>query len=241
MYVVAKSDVGMTRKENQDRVFVNQIGEAVIAVVCDGMGGVQSGGIASEVAANAVFDRLSINYRDGADSNSIRNMLLTSLTAANTIVYQKSLQDDDKSGMGTTCVGAVVNNGKAYIANIGDSRAYLITTDKITQITNDHTFVEMLYEKGEIEKEEINTHEMSHIITKAIGVEKDVKPDYFEIDLEENSIILICTDGLTNYCDDEKIFQIVNGKSVDIAINDLINYANDEGGKDNITIALIKN
>ena len=242
MYVVAKSDVGMTRKENQDRFCVKIIDDdTVAAVVCDGMGGAQSGGLASEIAANTVFDRLTLNYRNDADDNSIRNTLITSLTAANTLVYEKSKEDEDKKGMGTTCVGALINKDKAYIASVGDSRAYLLDENGIRQITNDHTIVEILYEQGKIEKDDKNKHEMSHIITKAIGTEPDLDPDYFEVELKKNSIILICSDGLTNYCSDELIYSYVYNKELERSLSDLINYAKDKGGKDNITVAIIMN
>ncbi len=242
MFVVAKSDVGMTRKENQDRFCVKIIDDkTVAAVVCDGMGGAQSGGVASEIAANTVFDRITLNYRNDADDNSIRNTLITSLTAANTLVYEKAKEDDDKKGMGTTCIGALINKDKAYIASVGDSRAYLLDENGISQITNDHTIVEILYEQGKIEKDDKNKHEMSHIITKAIGTEPDIDPDYFELELKENSIILICSDGLTNYCSDELIYSYVYNKELEKSLNDLINYAKDKGGKDNITVAIIMN
>ncbi len=242
MFVAAKSDVGMTRLENQDRFCVKIIDDkTVAAVICDGMGGAQSGALASEIAANAVFDRLTQNYRSDADDNSIRNTLITSLTAANTLVYEKSKEDEDKKGMGTTCVGALVNKNKAYIASVGDSRAYLLDDNGIKQITNDHTIVEILYEQGKIEKDDKNNHEMSHIITKAIGTEPDLDPDYFEVELKQNSIILICTDGLTNYCSDELIYSYVYNKELERSLNDLIEYAKNKGGKDNITVAIISN
>lgn len=242
MFVVAKSDVGMTRRENQDRFCVKIIDdETVAAVVCDGMGGAQSGGVASEIAANTVFDRITLNYRKDADDNSIRNTLITSLTAANTLVYEKAKTDEDKKGMGTTCVGALINKDKAYIASVGDSRAYLLDENGISQITNDHTIVEILYEQGKIDKDDKNKHEMSHIITKAIGTEPDIDPDYFELELKENSIILICSDGLTNYCSDELIYSYVYNKELEKSLSDLINYAKDKGGKDNITVAIIMN
>ena len=242
MFVVAKSDVGMTRKENQDRFCVKIIDDkTVAAVVCDGMGGAQSGGVASEIAANTVFDRITLNYRNDADDNSIRNTLITSLAAANTLVYEKAKEDDDKKGMGTTCIGALINKDKAYIASVGDSRAYLLDENGISQITNDHTIVEILYEQGKIEKDDKNKHEMRHIITKAIGTEPDIDPDYFELELKENSIILICSDGLTNYCSDELIYSYVYNKELEKSLCDLINYAKDKGGKDNITVAIIMN
>lgn len=168
-------------------------------------------------------------------------MLVTALRTANTVVYEKSISDKLKEGMGTTCVAAIVSKDTACIASVGDSRAYLLTADGITQITKDHTFVEMLQSQGKYDESDAAAKHMSHIITKAIGTEETVDPDYFEVPLEEKSLILLCSDGLTNYLSDEQIYNFVYAKPLESAMNDMINYCNDLGGKDNITIAIIVN
>lgn len=242
MYLASDTDIGKVRKENQDRVRVGMIADnTALAVVCDGMGGALSGGVASEVAITAIYNRIAENYRADAGANSIRNLMLTAVHGANTLVYEKSKEDIDKNGMGTTCVVALVAGHKCYIVSVGDSRAYLMTENKIEQITTDHTYVQMLYEQGMISKEEIKTHHMKNVITKAVGVEADVEVDYFELEPEGNFTLLLCSDGMSNYCTDEIIYDFVFGKNLDAAVADLISYSNEQGGKDNITVALVAN
>ncbi|MBQ6674576.1 MAG: Stp1/IreP family PP2C-type Ser/Thr phosphatase [Ruminococcus sp.] len=242
MFLALKSDIGQKRDENQDRVRVGMIGnDSALAVVCDGMGGANSGSLASEIAVNAVFDKISGNYREAADENSIRNLLLTSVSAANALVYQKSEENEENKGMGTTCVIALVRGKQVFVANVGDSRAYIMTPNGIDQITNDHTLVEMLYEQGQISREEADTHTMKNVITKAVGVEKDIETDYFELENDCNFTVLVCSDGLYNYCDNELMYQTVFGQNLDEAASKLVAHANLEGGRDNISIALLAN
>lgn len=242
MFLASKSDIGQKRSENQDRVKIGMIGtDSALAVVCDGMGGANSGSLASEIAHNAVFDKIAENYRENADMNSIRNLMLTSVSAANALVYQQSNENEENKGMGTTCVAVLVRGKQVFVANVGDSRAYLLTGDGISQITQDHTLVEMLYEQGQISREEADTHSMKNVITKAVGVERDVETDYFEIENDQNFTVLLCSDGLYNYCDNELLYNTVFGQNLDEAASKLVAHANLEGGRDNITIALMAN
>ena len=242
MFLSQKSDIGQKRDENQDRVRVGMIGnDSALAVVCDGMGGANSGSLASEIAINAVYDKIAGNFRENADVNSIRNLMLTSVSAANALVYQESVEKEENNGMGTTCVAALVRGKQVFVANVGDSRAYIMTPDGIDQITNDHTLVEMLYEQGQLSREEADTHYMKNVITKAVGVEKDVETDYFELENDCNFTVLLCSDGLYNYCDNELLYNTVFGQNLDEAASKLVAHANLEGGRDNITIALLAN
>lgn len=242
MYLSYKTDIGQNRDENQDSVKGGFISEnTAVVVVCDGMGGAQSGEVASSVAVENVYKRIVDNYRPNAKPNSIRNLLLTAVHAANTIVNEKSKEDIDKNGMGTTCVAALVENKHCYIVNVGDSRAYLLQKDSIQQITNDHTYVQMLFDEGLITKEEQKNHKMKNVITRALGVEPDVEVDYFEFELEDNFALFLCTDGLSNYCDEDKIYDCIFEKNLDNGVKELIEYSNDQGGRDNITAAVIAN
>ena len=242
MHAISKTDQGLFRAENQDRVRFKHLDDgAVVIIVCDGMGGENAGSEASEVAVNAVFDRIILNYREDADNNSVRNLILSSVTAANSIVYEKSLSDEKKVGMGTTCVCGVIKKDIAFIANVGDSRAYLINDRNIQQISTDHTYVQMLFEKGEIDKEEIKTHSQKNVITRAVGIEDKIDIDYFEIDISPQTVILMCTDGLSNYCSEEMICEIISNNDLENASAKLIKYAIDQGGKDNITVAMAAN
>ena len=242
MFIASDTDIGKKRSENQDRVHTEFLADnAAVAVVCDGMGGASSGGVASQLAIDAVVKRIKENFRKDMKPNSIRNLMLTSVHYANTIVYSKSKEDIDKNGMGTTCVAALVVDKTVYMVSVGDSRGYLLTKDGIAQITTDHTYVEMLYRSGQITKEEAKNHHMRNVITKAVGVESDVEVDYFELEENDNFAVLLCSDGLTNYCTDNMIYETVFGNNLDEAIKQLIAFANECGGKDNITAAVIAN
>ncbi len=242
MFLAYKTDIGKKREENQDAVLSDFIDENVsISVVCDGMGGAKSGGVASEVAVTNIFNRIMSGFRADADSNSIRNLMLSAVHAANTIVFEKSKEDIDKNGMGTTCVAALVYNKHCYVVSVGDSRAYLLNDEGISQITTDHTYVQALYDQGVITKEEQKNHKLKNVITRALGVEDDVEVDYFEFEQCGNFALVLCSDGLSNYCSDQILYDFVYGKNLDDAASNLINYANDQGGKDNITVALIAN
>lgn len=242
MFLASRTDIGRKRDENQDRVRCGFIGDNIsLSIVCDGMGGALSGGVASEAAINAVYERIASGFRPDMNPNSVRNLMLTAVHAANTIVYEKSREDIDKNGMGTTCVAALVNGKHCYVVNVGDSRCYLMTEGRIGQVTTDHTYVRMLYEQGQITEEELKTHQMKNVITRAVGVEPDVDVDYFEFEPEGNFTLLLCSDGLSNYCSNEIIYGFVFGKNLDNAVTDLINYSNEQGGKDNISVALVAN
>ena len=232
----------MKRSENQDRVFAEFLdNNASVSVVCDGMGGASSGGVASQLAIDSFVSRVKENFRKDMSENSIRNMMLTSVHYANTVVYENSKADIEKNGMGTTIVAALVVDKKIYIVSVGDSRAYLLNKDGIKQITTDHTYVEMLYRNGEITAEEKETHELRNVITRAIGVEPDVDVDYFELEEYNNFTVLLCSDGLSKYCSGDYIFETVFEKNLDQAVVKLISHANDCGGKDNITVAVVAN
>ncbi len=240
MFAAGKTDIGKLREENQDKFRICAVDdETVFAVVCDGMGGAASGGLASEMTSNAVYERVQLSYRPDMEPKSVKSLLTTSVEAANAIVYNKSLEDEENAGMGTTCVAALVHKDLLSITSVGDSRAYLMDNSGITQITNDHTIVEYLYSNGMISEDEMRNHKMKNVITRAVGVDKSVETDYFELDLNGGEYILICTDGLTNYLTNEQIYEISYKQPIEHAVNELIDAANSRGGKDNITAVLI--
>ncbi len=239
MIMTAKTDIGKARSENQDRFRICEIDDkTAIAVVCDGMGGTKGGGVASEIASNAVYDRLCLSYRDGMEPRAVKSMLVSSVTAANSIVYDRSRESDENRGMGTTCVAALVHSGLVSVASVGDSRAYILDGSGIRQITNDHTVVQYLKAHGMLD-DDAKASSMKNVITRAVGVEPTVDVDYFEFAAEQGSVLLICTDGLTNYCSDDFLYSKVYKAPLDSAAEELIEYANSCGGKDNITVALV--
>ena len=151
------------------------------------------------------------------------------------------MSDESKVEMGTTCVCALIKKKEAFIANVCDSRAYLINNNQINQISIDHTYVQMLFEEGKINKDEIKTHHQRNVITRAVGIEEKIEPDYFEIEISNETVVFLCTDGLSNYCSEEIINDIISNNDLEEASLKLIEYANNQGGKDNITIALVAN
>ena len=240
MKVYSETNIGLSRSENQDRVYTASIGEnAVFVVVCDGMGGQNAGSEASEKASGIIFDKVTKAFRADFDSNSIRNLLISSIATANSAVYEMSVSNSEMVGMGTTCVAALINENKLYAINAGDSRLYLINHE-IHQITKDHTIVMRMYENGEITKEQMKSHPQRNFITKAVGVSHSIEPDYFEFELGNNNSILMCTDGLSGYCDEADIFQIARKNNPEDVPKILIQKALDNGGNDNITVAYIK-
>lgn len=240
MNVVAKTDIGLKRTENQDRVKISVLAnDVIVAVLCDGMGGQNAGSEASELAVNIIFDRIILGYRTNSEKNSIRNLLVSAVSAANAVIFDIAEQDSSKIGMGTTCVAALVTEKTAHFVNVGDSRAYIIEDDSIIQVTSDHTVVRLLYEQGRIEEKDIKLHPQRNYITKAVGVSLKVEPDYFETSIKKQSKILLCSDGLSNYCTNDEICQIVENEEFEKASALLIELALEHGGNDNITIALI--
>lgn len=240
MNVFSETNIGLSRSENQDRVKTGILGDDVaFAVICDGMGGENAGSEASEKAINVIFERITKVFRRDYDENSIKNLLLSSVTTANAVVYDTAWSNSEKYGMGTTCVIAMCIGSKLHVVSVGDSRAYLIS-DKIEQVTKDHTMVMKMYENGEITKDEMKNHPKRNYITKAVGVSEQVVPDYYEIELPDDAAVVLCSDGLSNYCDESDIYNTVTQTQPEQISNELIKIALENGGNDNITVAVIK-
>lgn len=243
MKFYSKTDIGLIRNENQDRVWVSSLGEneeAAVLVVCDGMGGENAGSCASQMTLDVMRERILNGFRVNGNRNFIRNLLITSVTAANSLVFDRSRAEPDKRGMGTTCVAAIVYDERAYIINVGDSRCYRIFGESMQQVTKDHTEIRRLIEMGEITEEESKTHPMRSRLTRAVGATRDITPDYFEIDLEAGNSLLLCSDGLHSYGDDSEIAGIIVNNPADQCCDLLIDYALANGGRDNTTVALLE-
>ena len=239
MKIVAKTDKGRVRDSNQDAYAVGEFPDEVAwAIVCDGMGGAAGGNIASALAVKVISDKINASYRESMKDSSIINMLHSALTAANMEVYDMAYANSDLNGMGTTVVCAIVKNGKAFIAHAGDSRAY-IYDGELKQVTTDHSVVQRLLDSGQITKEEAEHHPYKNRITRAIGVDKSIEIDFDEIELGDDEVLILCTDGLSNYVtDDEMINEVQDGKYYAFA-DRLVRKANNNGGGDNITVVAI--
>ncbi len=240
-----KTDIGLERTENQDCVWGEMLSKnACAAILCDGMGGESEGGLASKIAVDVISKRILENFNEKMSANSVRNLLVTAAAAANSMVWDTARLQVHQV-MGTTCVVAIVFGGMAYIINIGDSRAYHLFVDGddecIRQITKDHSRVAELVEQGKITEEKARTHPLRNKITRAIGADMDVLPDYFELPLNDGDMILMCSDGLSSYGDDMDILGIAFDNKPEDCCGKLVRYANSNGGKDNVSVAFIVN
>ncbi len=239
MRIFAKTDIGKLRTVNQDAYAAKILSDgAAFAVVCDGMGGANAGDIASKTAVEIISQYVVSSYVPTMDADDILKLVENAITSANIEIYDMSKKDERLSGMGTTALVAIVKQNQAYICNIGDSRAYIIG-DSLKQITRDHSVVQNLVESGKLSPEEARVHPKKNVITRALGVEDNVLTDVYSIDFSDKDIILLCTDGLSNYVESKKIFETVKNSALDKITELLICEANNGGGRDNITAAVI--
>ena len=240
MIISGASNIGCIRSSNQDSFITGKISDSVsFVVVCDGMGGANGGNIASEIATNIISEHIKSAYRDNMSSNSVRYLLMSAVIAANAEIYDRAQEDEDLLGMGTTVVAAIVVNNLAHVVHVGDSRAYIANSNKIEQITRDHSVIQSMLENGEITEQEAKNHPNRNVITRALGVRDRVDVDYNEIILSEDDILLICTDGLTNFVENKKIAKIIKKHKISEYPDVLIDTANNNGGGDNITVVTL--
>lgn len=233
------TDTGLLRNSNQDCVFCeeNAVGRFPnLFLVADGMGGHKAGDLASRLCVDEVVKQIR-----NSTARTPVSAFEQAIQAANTRIYQCAIEDYELAGMGTTMVGAMVDHNTAYIVNIGDSRLYRMH-EKLQQITVDHSLVEEMVQSGEIQKEEMRTHPNKNIITRALGTDDTVRPDCFELKVEEGDVLLLCSDGLTNMVEDREIEAILKRHKEDMKLagENLVRQANEAGGKDNISVILVR-
>ncbi len=231
------TDIGVVRKYNQD--YSLECDEPIgnlenLYVVCDGLGGHNAGEYASSTAAETFFD---------AAEDSVAKIPLAifaeAVKVANDTIYEKGKEEAYK-GMATTLVAVTVKDDTAYVVNVGDSRAYVVSTDEMTQITWDHSYVGELIRAGKITREEARFHKKNNVITRAIGAAARVEPDYFQVTLEDDETLLLCSDGLYNMLGEKTIKAVINARaSLKARADKLVELANEAGGKDNIAVVLI--
>ncbi|MCF0142446.1 MAG: Stp1/IreP family PP2C-type Ser/Thr phosphatase [Parasporobacterium sp.] len=230
------TDIGVSRKYNQD--YSLECDEPIghldnLYVVCDGLGGHNAGEYASSAAAENFFD-----YCEASDSRMPLSIFKEAITKANRLVFEKG-QEPEYKGMATTLVAATVRDGTAYVVNVGDSRAYIFG-DEITQVTWDHSYVGELMRTGRLSKEEAMSHKKNNVITRAVGAEPAIEPDYFQASLEEGEILLMCSDGLYNMVSETTMQQVLMAKgTLKAKAERLVELANEAGGMDNIAVVLI--
>lgn len=239
MKLAGKTDVGRVRQENQDDYRAGELpGGAVWALVCDGMGGAKGGREASQGACNVIENFFQEQYAQ-CGAGQEEPFLKKALLYANRFVFQKAAHEEALAGMGTTAVCALVRSGNVYLCHAGDSRAYLIRDGKLTQLTHDHSYVQELVDCGTITEEEAEHHPQKNIITKALGVDYRLEPEFTAAKLKREDRLLLCTDGLTNMVPVEEMEELLaQGTFYDLP-DRLIKAANAHGGSDNITALLL--
>ena len=238
------TDVGLRRKENQDTYALDTLfpPEVIVAVVCDGMGGVSGGRLASGIAVETFMEELRTQAREDMTLSQLREAEAYCVHRANDAVYRRAQEDMTYHGMGTTLVSAIASPGHAVVCNVGDSRAYLIEGERIARVTRDHSVVENLIEAGDITPEQARTHPNRNLITRALGPDKTIVCDAFEVELNEGSSLLLCTDGLTAIAEDEEILAVVRAEEDGAkALEQLLALAISRGAPDNVTAVLIRN
>lgn len=232
------TDTGVARDMNQDYFFATDTNLGNLPnlfIVADGMGGHKAGDYASRHTIERTVASISRNSSDEPVT-----IIQEAISKANELLVAESNEDETKSGMGTTLVIATLIGNKLIVANVGDSRLYVIG-NTVRQITRDHSLVDEMVRLGEIDPSEARLHPDKNIITRAIGAQKNVKADFFEVELAKDDYVLMCTDGLTNMVKDEEILDIVRiNKEPEAIAEKLVKLANDNGGRDNITVTIIK-
>lgn len=240
MEVFSKTDIGLVRKENQDSSAYSVISpECVWAVICDGMGGARGGKTASIVAVEHITEVIGRCYRADMDGEALSDMLVRAVEESNSIIYRMSREDSELSGMGTTCDLVFVRGATVYVAHVGDSRTYSIRGDRILQLTEDHSVVQEMVNRGELTADEAMRHPNKNLITRAIGVSPEVHIDYIEAEFAQGDVLLICSDGLSNYVSKSDMVSIVSEERGDLLIDTLVDAAKRHGGFDNITVTVI--
>ncbi|MBR6095185.1 MAG: Stp1/IreP family PP2C-type Ser/Thr phosphatase [Lachnospiraceae bacterium] len=237
---LAITDIGKRRQLNQDFVFTSTLPLGNLPnlfVVADGMGGHKAGDYASKCTVETIVEEVAKSKK-----TEPVQILDDAIQCANRLIRKKSLEDESMDGMGTTVVASTLVDGTLYVANVGDSRLYVIDgKTTITQITRDHSLVEEMVRMGGIDRETARNHPDKNIITRAVGASLSVNVDFFEVPMKTTDTVLMCSDGLTNMIDDPDILRLLNAeKELKAKAELLIKTANDNGGKDNIAVLLMQ-
>lgn len=235
-----QTDIGQLRQNNEDCVAVDE--ENGLVVLADGMGGYKAGEVASEMATSFVLTELGRWIGDtgvGTGMRELRRMLEIAITNANRAIYNAAHASSDCSGMGTTLVMAVLREHRVLVAHVGDSRCYRMRGKTLVRLTHDHSLVQQQIDAGLVSADQAAHAPNKNLITRALGVEKDVEPDINEYRVDEGDLFMLCSDGLTDMLSDDRIAGLLQGKgSIEEKSCALVSAANRQGGRDNITVAL---
>ncbi len=236
----AKTDIGKERKINQD-FCVASADRPQLFVLCDGMGGHQSGDVASRTAAESIETYIRLQSTLDLDEKKAERILKNAINYANKIVYNRALTGEEFAGMGTTADICMVDFDMLYIAHVGDSRVYLLREGVLQKLTRDHSLVEEMVESGLISETEAKSHPKKNVITRAVGTNRSVECDFLSMPLFRDDILLMCSDGLSNMLTESEMKNmLISSERMEIVAENLVTQANLNGGKDNITAIVIK-
>ncbi len=235
-----KTDRGKKRDRNEDSLFVMPKEE--VYIVADGVGGQNSGELASTLAVKSIAEYIKTKLLHGMENEEeLKRYFLDCMRKVNQLIYQAAKYSTENMGMATTVVLLHLTNGNAYFINIGDSRAYICRNGVISQVTEDHTYVNELVKGGSITKAQAENHPQKNMITRALGGEEKVLPDFYRLETFKNDIIILCTDGLYGEVSAEEICGMaVVSSSMSTLSDNLVKRANQNGGNDNITVICLK-
>jgi protein phosphatase len=236
------TDPGCVREQNQDTFQIEYLDQnAVLCIVCDGMGGAKSGNVASSLTAEVFVGEVRRTWVSDMSQAQIDQMLQAAVKLANFTVNDQGRQFEEFSGMGTTLVAALISDGEATVINVGDSRAYKLDRSGICRITTDHSLVQMMVDRGELTPEQAKNYPGKNFITRAIGTEASVNCDLFHLPVERGDCLLLCSDGLTNVVDEQEIlFEVVHGVNKQYCCKQLLDVAINRGAPDNVTCVLVQ-
>ena len=235
MHVNSLTEIGLVRKANEDKFLADK--KRGLFIVADGMGGHEAGELASSLAIKTLDEFLTLETITNNDGQVLKD----AVEIANRVIYNEAKSKSMCKGMGTTITAAIFKDYKLYIAHIGDSRAYLIRDGNIRLLTKDHSLVGELIRQGELTPQEAENHPHLNILTRALGTEPVVEIDLLEMVIQPGDILLLCTDGLSNFVNDQEILTEVvnNGNNLKNTVNNLVQLALKRGGLDNITVVLV--
>ena len=242
MHCWGLTDPGCVRAQNQDSYQIEELDRNTrLCVVCDGMGGAKSGNIASTLAIDVFVQEVKRSWNSSMTRTTIDQVLKGAVKLANFTVYDQAAQFEDFTGMGTTLAAVLVSGKNVSVVNVGDSRVYHVSENGISQITKDHSLVQMMVERGELTPELARTYPGKNFITRAIGTDTVVECDLFHTVLDRGDCLLLCSDGLSNMMDDQEIlFEVVHGVNKQQCCQRLLDIAKSRGAPDNVTSILIQ-
>ncbi len=234
------TDAGLVRRENQDAYKVQTASSHIICVVCDGMGGTAGGKLASHIAVETFVAELEKLLISDMTVGQLQEASTAAIALANRAIQEAAGCSIEYQNMGTTLVSAVSYRGGMVICNVGDSRAYHITKQGITQITRDHSLVEHMVERGDITAEEARRHPNRNLITRALGPDVDAECDGYICPMEPGDYLLLCTDGLVNTVTDQEMWAEVLREDTDTCLDRLLDISKSRGASDNVTAVLVR-